>query len=74
MSKKTTTKAKKDPFTVKKTSKPKKKVHQLYLLRRVGTGWEVSNGSVKFQGNNRSELLDTMDRWEDGAHKARRKA
>lgn len=50
-------------FKVKKHIKHKK-VFQIYILRRVGTGWEVTNGSVKFTGTNRNELLELMDQWE----------
>lgn len=58
------TPAKKDPFPLKKKSKPKKKVFRTVLIRKVGPGFEVTNGHVKFQGSNRSALLDAMDLWE----------
>jgi len=51
------------PFKVKRHVKHKK-VFQVYILRRVGTGWELTNGSTKFTGPNRVELLELMDQWE----------
>jgi hypothetical protein len=56
-------------FKTKRHVKPKK-VFQVYILRRVGTGWELTNGSVKFQGNNRVTLLELMDQWETEAREA----
>lgn len=52
---------------IKKTSK---KVFQLALIRKVGAGFEISNGYVKFHGSNRARLLEMLDQWESEALKA----
>lgn len=65
---------KKDPFPLKKSIKPKKKRFQIVLIRKVGTDFEVSNGSVKFKGPNRTQLLEQMDRWEVDMHAESRTA
>ena len=63
--------AKKDPFTVKKSVKPKV-IHQRCLVRKVGNEFEVTNGTVKFKGSDRmlvlSMLLALMDQWENNSH------
>ena len=57
-----------DVFPIKTSVKPRKKLFQLVLIRKVGTDFEVSNGTVKFKGPNRAELLAMMDKWESDMH------
>jgi len=41
----------------------KKEFHR-YLVRKVGTLFEFSNGDIKILGSNRKQLTQLMDLWE----------